>query len=74
MKRLTEKMVFCGLVIAWRFAAWPTTRSPLLVNATTEGVVRAPSEFSSDRGLAALHHGHAGVGRPEIDTENFSHM
>src|SRR3954470_15274593 len=50
MKRFTEKTVFCGLVTAWRFAAWPTRRSPVLVKATTEGVVRAPSEFSSTEG------------------------
>ena len=50
MKRLTEKMVFCGLVTAWRFAAWPTRRSPVLVKATTDGVVRAPSEFSRTTG------------------------
>src|SRR5438477_4243411 len=50
MKRLIEKTVFAGLVTAWRFAAWPTSRSPLFVNATTEGVVRAPSEFSKTTG------------------------
>ena len=38
------------LVTAWRFAASPTTRSPLLVNATTDGVVRLPSEFSKTSG------------------------
>ena len=43
MNRLIEKIVFSGLVIAWRFATWPTSRSPDLVNATTDGVVRAPS-------------------------------
>ena len=43
MKRLIEKMVFFGLVIAWRLATWPTSRSPVLVKATTEGVVRLPS-------------------------------
>ena len=32
-----------GLVTAWRFATWPTMRSPVLENATTLGVVRAPS-------------------------------
>src|SRR5882672_956599 len=36
-------MVFCGFVMAWRFATWPTRRSPVFVNATTEGVVRLPS-------------------------------
>ena len=35
-----------GFVTAWRFAGWPTRRSPLSVNATIEGVVRAPSAFS----------------------------
>ena len=50
MKRLIEKTVFCGFVTAWRFAAWPTSRSPLFVNATTEGVVRAPSLFSKTTG------------------------
>jgi hypothetical protein len=37
-------------VIACLLAAWPTRRSPLFVKATTEGVVRAPSEFSSTIG------------------------
>jgi hypothetical protein len=50
MNRLIEEIVFCGLVIAWRIAAWPTTRSPLFVNATTQGVVRAPSLFSKTTG------------------------
>src|ERR1700730_3808936 len=36
-------MVFSGLVTAWRLATCPTRRSPVLVMATTEGVVRAPS-------------------------------
>src|ERR1700747_1365504 len=46
MKRLIEKTVFCGLVTAWRLATVPTSRSPPLVNATTDGVVRPPSAFS----------------------------
>src|SRR5688500_11214950 len=46
MRRLAEKIVFFGLVTAWRLAAWPTRRSPFLAKATTDGVVRAPSEFS----------------------------
>src|SRR4051794_17581788 len=46
MKRLTEKTVFCGLVTAWRLATVPTRRSPDWANATTDGVVRAPSAFS----------------------------
>src|SRR6188768_2461317 len=43
MKRLIEKTVFSGLVTAWRLATWPTGRSPVLVNATTDGVSRLPS-------------------------------
>ena len=46
MKRLIEKTVFSGLVTACRLAGAPTRRSPPSVNATTEGVVRAPSAFS----------------------------
>src|SRR6185312_10861222 len=46
MKRLMEKTVFCGLVTAWRLATVPTSRSPPLVKATTDGVVRPPSAFS----------------------------
>src|SRR3954447_6763589 len=36
-------MVPFGFMIDWRLASCPTRRSPLSVNATTEGVVRAPS-------------------------------
>ena len=50
MKRFTEKIVLVAFVTACRFAACPTTRSPVLVNATMEGVVRAPSEFSRTTG------------------------
>ena len=35
--------MFSALITAWRFAGWPTRRSPLLVNATTDGVSRLPS-------------------------------
>src|ERR1700720_235019 len=45
MNRLSEYPVVSGFVIACRFATWPTRRSPLLVIATTDGVVRAPSWF-----------------------------
>src|SRR5436190_6497859 len=44
-------MVFSGLVTAWRFAGWPTSRSPSSVNATIEGVVRMPSAFSMTFGV-----------------------
>src|SRR5689334_7521317 len=29
--------------MAWRLASWPTSRSPSLLNATIDGVVRPPS-------------------------------
>ena len=45
MKRLIEYTVFSGLVMACRLATCPTRRSPVLVNATTEGVVRPPSSL-----------------------------
>src|SRR3954463_1212534 len=50
MKRLTENTVFSGLVTACRLATVPTRRSPPPVKATTEGVVRAPSAFSTTVG------------------------
>src|SRR5687767_7668534 len=46
MCRLTDRMVRSTLVTAWFFADWPTSTSPLRANATTEGVVRAPSELA----------------------------
>ncbi len=45
------KNVRSGFVTAWRLAGWPTRRSPSSVNATIEGVVRAPSEFSITLGV-----------------------
>ncbi len=46
-----EEIVRSGFVMACRFATWPTMRSPVLENATTDGVVRAPSEFGITTGL-----------------------
>src|SRR5881227_1377751 len=43
-------MVFSGLVIACRLATCPTNRSPALVNATTDGVVRPPSSLAMTLG------------------------
>src|SRR5208283_1919241 len=43
-------MVRSGLVMAWRFATCPTSRSPSLRNATTDGVVRLPSSLVSTLG------------------------
>ena len=44
-----------GFVTAWRFAACPTSRSPLSVNATTEGVSPLALRVRDDARLAALH-------------------
>src|SRR6476659_10807580 len=46
IRRLTANIVFLALVTAWRLAEAPTRISPSSRYATTEGVVRAPSEFS----------------------------
>src|SRR6188472_4646042 len=46
MCRLTLRMVRSTLVTAWFLADWPTRTSPFLANATTDGVVREPSEFA----------------------------
>src|SRR3954469_24573882 len=46
MWRLTLRMVRSTLVTAWFLADWPTRTSPFLANATTDGVVREPSEFA----------------------------
>ena len=43
MSRFTANTVFFGFVRAWRLAIWPTSRSPLAVKPTMDGVVRAPS-------------------------------
>src|SRR5436305_11800063 len=50
MNRLIEKTVLAGFVTAWRFAAWPTSRSPFFEKATIDGVVLAPSLFSKTTG------------------------
>ena len=45
MNRLIENTVFSGFVTACRFATCPTSRSPDLVKATTEGVIRLPPDW-----------------------------
>src|SRR3954465_15044938 len=46
MCRLTLRMVRSTLVTAWFLADGPTRTWPFLAKATTEGVVREPSEFA----------------------------
>ncbi|CUV02349.1 hypothetical protein MGWOODY_Clf2899 [hydrothermal vent metagenome] len=54
MRRFTENKVFSGLVTACRLATWPTYRSPVFsFTAITEGVVLAPSAFSTIIGSPA---------------------
>ena len=59
MNRLMENTVFFGFVTAWRLAALPTSRSPLFVKATIDGVVRPPSAFGITVGcppsMTAMH-------------------
>ena len=51
---LIEKTVFSGLVTAWRFAVVPTYLSPdFAFTPIIEGVVRAPSAFSTTLGSPA---------------------
>ena len=71
MNRLIEKTVLLGLVTAWRLAAWPTSRSPLLVKATTDGVVRAALRVRDHDRLAAFHDRHARVRRAQVNSEYF---
>ncbi len=53
MWRLTERIVRSGLVIAWRLATSPTSTSPAFEKATTDGVVRLPSELGMTTGSPA---------------------
>src|SRR6478736_10392436 len=46
MWRLTDVIVRSTLVTAWRLAISPTRTSPVLENATTDGVVRDPSALA----------------------------
>src|SRR6478736_8200134 len=53
MWRFTDRMVRSGLVMAWRLATSPTSTSPDLEKATTEGVVREPSALGMTTGSPA---------------------
>src|SRR5215218_163524 len=53
MWRLTERIVRSGFVMAWRLATSPTSTSPFLAKATTEGVVRPPSALAMTTGSPA---------------------
>src|SRR5690348_15425391 len=53
MWRFTERIVRSGFVIACRLATSPTSTSPVLENATTDGVVREPSALGITTGSPA---------------------
>src|SRR3546814_15200036 len=53
MCRFTDRIVRSGLVIAWRLATSPTSTSPPFEKATTDGVVRDPSELGMTTGSPA---------------------
>src|SRR3954454_1281246 len=53
MWRFTDRIVRSGLVIACRLATSPTSTSPVLENATTDGVVRPPSALGITAGSPA---------------------
>ena len=74
MKRLIEKIVFSGLVTAWRLATWPTSRSPSLSNADHRRRRARAFLVHDDRGLAALHDCDDGVRRAEVDSNDFAHV
>jgi hypothetical protein len=50
ISRFTDRMVRSTLVTAWFLAGCPTSTSPLRANATTDGVVREPSELAITTG------------------------
>jgi hypothetical protein len=70
MKRLIEKIVFCGFVTCWRFAGALT-----VVCERHDGRRCAPALGVRDHGrLAALEHGHRAVGRAEVDSDGLCHV
>ena len=73
MKRLIEKIVFSGLVTAWRLATCPTSRSPDLVKPTTDGVIRLPSGLVMTTGSPPSITATTEFVVPEIDTDNLAH-
>ena len=66
--------MLAGLVTAWRLASWPTSRSPVLVKATTDGIGPAALGGRDDGRLAALHDRDDRVGRAEVDADDLAHV
>ena len=73
MNRLIEKIVFWGFVTCWRFAGGPDEALAVL-RERDDGRRRAAALGVRDDGrLTALEHGHARVGRAEVDSNGFCH-
>ena len=73
MWRLTERIVRSGLVMAWRLATSPTSTSPFLAKATTDGVVRDALGVGDDDRLAGLEDADDRVGGAEVDADGLGH-
>jgi hypothetical protein len=66
------KTVFYELVMACLFAAAPTSLSPSLVKATTDGVVLAPLSIFNNFRSAPFHNCNTRVCGSQIDTNDSS--
>ena len=66
--------MFSGLVTACRLATWPTRRLPSFAKATTEGVVRPPSEFVITTGSPPSITATTELVVPRVNTDNFAHF
>ena len=73
MWRLTERIVRSGLVMAWRLATSPTSTSPSLEKATTDGRGARALGVGDDDGVAGLEDGDDGVGGAEVDADGLGH-
>ena len=69
MRRLTANRVFCGLVTAWRLAGWPDQHLVVLGEGDDRGGGAIALAVLDHARLAALHDGHARIGRAEVDAD-----
>merc|ERR1712188_298308 len=74
MKRLTLKKVLSGFTTPCLFAICPTSWSPVLVYAMTEGVVLCPSAFVTIVGLPPSIAATAELVVPKSMPTTFSHL
>ncbi len=58
---------------AWRLAGWPTSCSPLVGEGDDRRRGARAFGILDDLRRGAFHHGDAGVGRAEVDTDDLSH-